>query len=234
LIELADAEITRLELEISKSGIPEKMTKATLEKYSSIDNKIRALKRENDAYMKLQGLKEKIKLLTEQLIAMLSEQHKSLQRKLNNRMDEINTFIYDETRIPPEITLSENGKTYNFETPKDKGTGAAYKGLIVFDISVLEMTSLPALIHDSVLFKHIADTPLEKIFERYAESNKQIFVTIDKESQYSPKMRDIIKATKVLELSDDNKKLFGRSWNKKEDVVENQTTETEVNQDEGQ
>jgi hypothetical protein len=39
----------------------------------------------------------------------------------------------------------------------------------------------------------IADAPLEKIFERFAAFKKQIFVTIDKESSYSPKMREIIK-----------------------------------------
>ena len=234
LVELTDVEIERIEHEIGKSGIPERMSKATLEKYSSIDSRIRALERENDAYTKLQDLKERIKLLTQQLVAMLSEQLKTLQHTLNTRMDEINTFIYDETRIPPEITISENGKSYSFETPKDRGTGAAYKGLIVFDLAVLEMTSLPILVHDSVLFKHIADAPLEKIFERYAASKRQIFVTIDKESSYSPKIREIIKATKVLELSDDKKKLFGRSWNKKEDVAETQMTETEVSQDEGQ
>ena len=234
LIELADTEITRIEREIAMSGIPERISKATLEKYSYIDSKMHSLKRENDAYTKLQGLKDRIKLLTAQLIAMLSEQLKNLGHILNTRMDEINTFIYDETHISPEITISENGKTYNFETPKDKGTGAAYKGLIVFDLAVLEMTLLPILVHDSVLFKHIADAPLEKIFERYATSKRQIFVTIDKESSYSPKMREIIKATKVLELSDDDKKLFGRSWNKKEEATETQATETEENQDESQ
>jgi hypothetical protein len=32
----------------------------------------------------------------------------------------------------------------------------AYKGLIAFDLSVHELTKLPILVHDSVLFNHIA------------------------------------------------------------------------------
>jgi hypothetical protein len=185
------------------------------------------LQRENQAHKELTELKEKIKLLTAQLIALLSEQLKTLQSEINTRMEQINSCIYNASKIPPILALSENGKSYTFETPKDKGTGAQYKGLLVFDLSVLELTALPLLVHDSVLFKHIADEPLEKIFERYTQSEKQIFVTIDKESSYTPKMRDILKATTVLELSDNGNELFGRPWNVKDESAENIDTRGE-------
>ncbi|GHU95572.1 hypothetical protein FACS1894208_08620 [Clostridia bacterium] len=202
MIALADVEIARLEKEIVDSGIPIKMAKANLEKYSATGSRIKALERENIAYEKLATLKERVRLLAAQLVAMLSEQLKTLQQSINRQMGGINTFIYGASKTAPIITLSENGKSYAFETPKDKGTGVQYKGLLVFDISVLELTALPLLVHDSVLFKHIADEPLEKIFERYSGSDKQIFVTIDKVSSYTPKMQEIVKATTVLELSD--------------------------------
>jgi hypothetical protein len=56
------------------------------------------------------------------------------------------------------MTLEEN--TYKFSTPDDTGTGTAYRGLVIFDISILMLTALPVLVHDSVVFKQIADEAL--------------------------------------------------------------------------
>ena len=35
--------------------------------------------------------------------------------------------------------------------------------LIIFDLSILSTTELPVLIHDSLIFKNIADLPIDKI-----------------------------------------------------------------------
>jgi uncharacterized protein YydD (DUF2326 family) len=227
MIALADAEIARLEKEIIQSGIPIKMSKANLEKYSATDSRIKALERENKAHQELAALKDRSRLLAAQLVAMLSEQLGVLQQSINGHMGEINTFIYGANKTAPIMTLSANGKSYTFETPRDKGTGVQYKGLLVFDISVLELTALPLLVHDSVLFKHVADEPLEKIFERYAASDKQVFVTIDKVSSYTPRLQEIVKTTTVLELSDGSNELFGRSWNVKEEAAKTEAVEAE-------
>lgn len=40
-------------------------------------------------------------------------------------------------------------KNYSFATPENTGTGIAYKGLVIFDISVLNLTNLPIIVHDS-------------------------------------------------------------------------------------
>ena len=87
--------------------------------------------------------------------------------------------------------------------------------MVVFDLSVLEMTELPVLIHDSVVLKQISDIAIERILEKYRSSSKQIFISLDKKTSYSVKSQKILEDTKVLELSPNGNELFGRSWNKK-------------------
>ena len=229
LIDFADMEIARNVHEIAQSGIPGRVYKAALGTYSAIENKMRALKLENDTYAKLSGLKERAKMLAAQLAQALAEQLHTLQHALNNRLDKIYTYVYGAARIAPEVSISDDGKSYSFETSKASGTNAANSGLIAFDLSVLELTRLPVLLHDSVLFNHVADASFGKVFERYAASKKQVFVTIDKERPYSDIMRNIIESSKVLELSDTNDSLFGQSWHKMEEAVGIEATETEAN-----
>jgi hypothetical protein len=71
----------------------------------------------------------------------------------------------------------------------------------------------PALIHDSVILKQIADEPLEKIMELYSQSPRQIFIVLDKKGSYSKRTQEILEQTTVLYLSDNRNELFGRSWN---------------------
>ena len=85
---------------------------------------------------------------------------------------------------PPKLQLWSS--KYLFDTPDDTGTGTSYKSLIVFDLSILKLTNLPALIHDSPVLKNIGDEPLEKLIELYTQfSKKQIFIAIDKASSYN-------------------------------------------------
>lgn len=105
-----------------------------------------------------------------------------------------------------------NEKSYSFITPDDTGTGTLYKSLIVLDLSIFKLTNLPLLIHDSVLFKNIADIPLEHILELYTLSEKQIFIALDKASSYSDKTAKQLNDNAVLHLSNQGKELFGFSW----------------------
>ena len=88
--------------------------------------------------------------------------------------------------------------------------------MIVFDLVILTLTPLPVLIHDSCLLKQIQDTAIEKILELYVQSNKQIFISIDKIQSLPPKSIDIINENKVLTLYPNGGELFGRCWNKKQ------------------
>lgn len=128
-------------------------------------------------------------------------------------MQKINDYIYEGRKKSPILSLSHN--SYEFVTPDDTGTGTAYKSLIVFDLAILGLTNLPFLIHDSLIFKNIADAPIEHIFELYQQTGKQIFIALDKSSSYTQKTKAILEDSAVLKLSDHGHELFGWSWGDK-------------------
>jgi len=128
----------------------------------------------------------------------------------------LNDYVYDGAKQSPVFEISSSSR-YEFSTPKDGGTGTAYRGLILFDISALSLTELPALAHDSYLFKNIEDEAIEKIMELYArEVGKQVFIAFDKASSYSEQTQKVIREHTRLALSRGGNELFGRSWGEKE------------------
>lgn len=136
-----------------------------------------------------------------------------VSNSINKEMEIISNKINIEKRYSPKFIIKNNDK-YQFETPNDTGTGSKYKGLIIFDLSVLNLSSLPILVHDSILFKNIADDPINNIFKQYILSNKQIFVSVDKIGSYHNKgTASIINSKTVIKL-DDGLELFGKSWGK--------------------
>ena len=113
----------------------------------------------------------------------------------------MNKEIYIDGRRAP--TLNIHGSSYSFHTAGDTGTGTAFANLISFDVSLLELTCLPALAHDLPLLKNIENAAMENIISIYSRSTKQIFIAIDKLSSYDQRAADIIEAHKVLQLSKD-------------------------------
>ena len=76
----------------------------------------------------------------------------------------------------------------------------------------MNLSSLPVLIHDSIVFKNIGDDPVKNIFKQYLVNNKQIFIAIDKiEDYHSNDTVNTLKSKTIIEL-DDGKELFGKSW----------------------
>jgi len=214
LISVAKDEIKYIEQEIKSTGLTPKISRSVLEDYSAIKGEIKGLERANAAYYKMEELKEIAKSLENRLNALLEEQIGFLQSMINVEMDKINDYVYNGEKLPPVLTI-KNPKHYTFLTPNDTGTGTSYKGLVVFDLTVMQSTPLPALIHDSVILKQIGDEPLEKIMELYNESSKQVFIALDKKGSYLNKTQDILEQTRVLHLTEDGNELFGRSWNTK-------------------
>lgn len=133
-----------------------------------------------------------------------------LADRVNREMRRINDIIYNGIYNPPTLTFS--GNTYRFYTENDTGTGIAYKGLVVFDLAVLNLTGLPILVHDSVVLKQISDEAIESIMEQYIASGKQVVIALDKQDSYSPKTTRILEENAVLRLAPNGEELFGRSW----------------------
>lgn len=181
-----------------------------LENYSFSEAKeLNQLKNENDYFDKLEELKDIYKSKTELLTTQTMIQAGLLQESLNSKMTELNGTIFVESTTAPRITFI-SPKQYEFYTPNDDGTGTNFKGMVVLDLACLSLTALPAIVHDSYVLKQISKTSIEKIFELYAASEKQIFVAFDNLLAYTEKTVKIVNSHTVLELAGSEDCLFGK------------------------
>lgn len=140
-----------------------------------------------------------------------------IETQLNDTMQELNDSLFDDIRKAPKLRLKQYN-SYTFETPDDNGTGSNYKGLVIYDLAVLECTELPAIAHDSLILKNISDVAINgimRIYEKSNRSNKQIFIAFDKQNAYGKSTQQILSENTVLKLSDKGHELYGESWNKK-------------------
>ncbi len=186
------------------------LSRTVLQRHSDLLKQLEQLQKENSSYLVLSQLENTAKEDEARLLMAKEKQFAILARELNTRMQEINTFIYDEKYSAPVITFSNS--SYVFFTPDDTGTGMAFKGLVVFDIAVLSMTKLPIIVHDSIVLKQISDIAIERILELYDKSKKQVIIALDKQDSYTDRANAILNDKAVLQLSPGGNELFGRSW----------------------
>lgn len=211
LIKAITGEIQRLEKQLVQLGVPLQIPQSFLERYSDIERQIAGLRSQNEAYSRIQEYKDDVTEI-EGLLADEEEQVlRDIESALNAQMVRYNDFIYEAQREAPTIRFESKSK-YDFTTPRDGGTGTAYKSLIVLDMSVLKLTSLPIIAHDSSIFKNIGDDPVDRIMELYLQSEKQIFIAFDKAQASTERTEQIVNDTAVLRLNPNGEELFGWCW----------------------
>lgn len=212
--ECIDAEIKQLLAKINVIVDTKNPSKLAIDKFLGLRKELENLSQENQAYFDLKTYKSEKTNASKLFSEVKKEKMLTLQQRINTEMDSINDYIYSKAKKAPLILFENN--SYKFLTPDDTGTGTSYKNMIVFDLSILKLTELPVLIHDSIILKQVADEAIDKIMEEYLSfSSKQIFIALDKRQSYLDKTKQILSETKVLELSPDGNELFGYSWNKK-------------------
>ncbi len=209
---LIETEMAQIEASIAQMAKTTDLSKVVLEQYVAIDKELKTLRTANENYIKTTELSEVAKAYEAELNRLVVEQMAIMQQEINIEMVNINNEIYGGRKTAPTLTIAD-ASHYTFFTPRDGGTGAQYKGLVVFDLAMLKLTRLPVIAHDSVMLKHIEDNAIEKIMELYASTPKQVFIAMDKEGSYTPKAQKIMENTKVLQLSPGEGALFGRTWN---------------------
>ena len=202
--------INNFETELQSLTTEPNLSKLVLSKHTLLLKDQERLVQENEAYSKMNKLQE-TKQNAEKLLKQIKDKQLAIiSSEINTKLQTFNTAIYKITHKAPIISFNKN--SYTFFTPDDTGTGIAYKGLVIFDLSVLELTKLPVLVHDSIIFKNISDEAIQKIIELYSNSGKQIIIAFDKQKSYGEKTYNLLEKSSVLKLSDNGKQLFGFSW----------------------
>ncbi|HFI0302486.1 TPA: DUF2326 domain-containing protein, partial [Streptococcus suis] len=212
MINYATKQVEHLEEKISQISNVPNVAQSILDQYAKLQKEITQLKESNHNFNTKERLKEKLSSLTQAYNALIRNIFSTLQNTINSKMAEVNHEIYNGAKTAPQLTF-RTASTYNFFTPQDRGTGSEYKGLIVFDLVLLMETSLPILVHDSVLLKQIQDNGLEGILKVYTQQDKQIFIALDKEESYSETSQKLLQEAEVLRLYSNGGELFGRAWN---------------------
>lgn len=201
--------------EMKNLGFVGFISKDFLDKHTELADEIKILKYQNKEYLRSKEIKEAKQNANEVLKKNIEKILREIESTINGKMKELNDSLFSTHRRPPYLYFKSHN-SYDFKTPKDTGTGSNYKGMIVYDLSILFTTALPAIAHDSLLFKNLEKDVEDGIIKIYNTSNKQIFIAYDKQNDCRENTRAILEKCCVLKLSNNNSELYGKSWNVEE------------------
>ncbi|MBY0486745.1 MAG: DUF2326 domain-containing protein [Flavobacteriaceae bacterium] len=163
----------------------------------------------NKFYKEKEQVISDLKQLNLDLEETISEILSNIEKEINTELIRINNEIHSGNKKTPKIKI--NKRSYIFDHQDNTGTGKAFSDLIEFDLVILKLTSLPFLIHDSILFKNIEDSAIDKIIEQYSTEKKQIFIALDGINKYSENSKKMLFKNKVIQLNN-SRKLFNKDW----------------------
>lgn len=117
----------------------------------------------------------------------------------------------------PKTGNAKGVSRYSIISGTDKGDGTESANIVMFDLSILKQTKLPAMAHDLFVRNELDAERKEGCIKLYAtEKEKQIFTAFRSIYNYSPEVQAIIEDSCVLKLSTDGGELYGSSkWVKK-------------------
>lgn len=210
----AETELRKLEANLASEPGLDDVPQRILKAYAEYDSQIKSIERRLQKREEEETLKRSCRVLTQRYKDQCDDALKGIEKEINLKMLVLDTLIYEGTKYPPDLRLSSI--KYEFSTLDDEGTGTAYKSMVVMDIAFLAATSLPFLVHDSLIFKNIGDKPLSKLIQMYQQqAPKQVFIALDKADSYDNATCLALEEQAVLHLAEGERALFGESWSEK-------------------
>lgn len=182
---------------------------AIVDRVSKINFALKQAQTENEYHTRKKRSDDRAKELEKEIAGIKKAELIKVENLINDKTKEVVKEIYNEERKAPVLTLEEKG--YEFKIAADTGTGKAYSNLIVFDLSMFELSPIPFIIHDSVLYKNIENTAISKIIEKYLGYERQTFIAIDEIDKYGEKTALILRKNKVIQLSS-SELLYSKDW----------------------
>ncbi len=204
-----ESEIEQIDLKISSLLENVKSPKFIVEKIYDLTIESNKISTVNKFYTEKEQIIIDLKQLNIDLEETITDILKGIEEKINTELVRINKEIHTGGKKIPRIKL--NKRSYNFDHQDNTGTGKAFSDLIEFDLVIIKLTCLPLLIHDSILFKNIEDSAVDKIIEQYSSEEKQIFISLDGINKYDQKSINILNEKKIIQLNQD-RKLFNKDW----------------------
>lgn len=225
-ITLLQQQLDEVRRQISELGFVGNISREFLDRHSELKAEIAALTTQNEAYLTLKELQEAKASVVQALRNSIDGILHDIEVTLNAKMEEFNDRLFSVKKKPPYVHFNAYN-SYRFETPDNTGTGSNFKGMIVYDLAVLFSTALPAIAHDSLLFNNLGKDTVDGIVSIYSSTEKQVFISYDKQGDCRPVTRKVLEDRCVLRLSDGGHELYGRSW---DDEKESENNEDELQQ----
>jgi len=164
---------------------------------------------ENSRFDEESALEERHAALKKRLAAEKARIVAEVQALVNGGLRRVVDAVFGVGRKSPHLELKES--SYSYSVPEDTGTGTAYIGLILFDLTVFLSTQMPVLAHDSVLFKNIENDSVARLLEVYLSSDKQSFIALDEVAKYGAETEALLRQNSVVQL-DNRNVLFVKDW----------------------
>ena len=208
----AEESVKELENRCRQKGATVNFSTKFLNDFSEVEKQIAITKTQNSNYNKVKSIRDEAKNASKNLKELEIGILRDIADKINERISYLNGLIDSATEKAPVLTV-KNNTSYSFSSDDDKGMGTSYKNLILFDLSIFQLTWLPVLIHDSMIFNNLSEKRLNGIFQLLGKSEKQLFVAFDHFDGLAHETLGIIDNAAIIELDLDGKQLFGSAWN---------------------
>ena len=210
------SEIERLKAKIKESGINQTINERIMSQCVSAKQRIEFLQAENDRLEHEKELQEERGMRLNKLRA-LADQYREAVKDIEAKINECLTTISNEVTAgiekAPVLSMSLSNDL-SFGTMDDTSEGTAFKNLVLYDLSLAKLSTVPVIIHDSNILKRIDDDYLEQILKHYQSCGSQVFIAFDKAESAKQGAKAILEQTTLLHMYDGHE-LFGQSWSKK-------------------
>lgn len=211
-LSLITAQIEELTKKLDNFKNTPNISQKIVTRHTELSERIKELETANRNFDNKKQYAQKYKDIQTNYESLINQRVHTVCSTINKRMQEINDEFHDKTRAP-ELEI-KSLKGYSFNTPMDSGAGTRFKGVAIFDLTVLQQTQLPAFIHDSIIFNNMSKESRNTLIKLYSQqTNKQIFIAYDHYTENEEAQR-ILEECKVIKLYDEPNCLFGKQWNK--------------------
>ena len=154
------------------------------------------------------------------ILSKLRRQRTRIKAQLTSLSEESQTKKQIETSFSELLHYFPNADTKTLGDVESFHAGLSAALAFEFKEKKKELEELLSITEEEIgkqenELRSVSTIVLEKLFEMYSKTEKQVFIAMDKEMSYTERAQEILNDSVVLRLSPDGNELFGRSWNKK-------------------
>ncbi|MDO6500462.1 DUF2326 domain-containing protein [Photobacterium sanguinicancri] len=212
-LELIDSEIDSVKNKLKAYTEEKNISETILNELLDKDKKSQQISLECELYNNLKGIKDDVKDIDTKIADNIYSSIVKMEDVIAAGLKKNVEVMYGEGAIIPTMTFTKKG--YNFNHGDDRGTGKCVANMIALDLTYLEETKIPFIIHDSLLFKNIKSEAVSNLIYKYMEfTDKQIFIAIDELQKYEDDVFFTLELISFLTLSKDNL-AFIEKWKNK-------------------